>query len=86
MWVEEKSYSFEVDTSAADYPYPFKCLKGTWEVQGLDSGTTKIKMFFDFQYKRNYQNWLLHPFIKSKFSKTAEALLDNWQKTIEKRD
>ncbi len=86
MWVEEKSYSFEVNTSATDYPYPFKFLKGTWEVQGLDRGTTKIIMLFDFQYKRKYQNWLLHPFLKSRFSKTAEALLDNWQKIIEKRN
>lgn len=86
MWFDENSYSFEVNTSAADYPYPFKFLKGTWEVEGLDSGTTIIKMTFDFQYKRNYQNWLLHPFLKSRISKTAETLLDNWQRVIEKRD
>ncbi len=84
MWVEEKAYSFEVNTSAPDYPYPFKFLKGTWEVQALDSNTTTVIMLFDFQYKRNYQNWLLHPLLKGKFSKTAEALLDNWQKMLEK--
>lgn len=83
MWIEEKSYSFEVNTSAPDYPYPFKFLKGTWEVQEIDSTTTRIVMLFDFQYKRKFQNWLLHPLLKGKFSKTAETLLDNWQKQIE---
>lgn len=84
LWVEEESYSFEVNTSAPDYPYPFKYLKGTWEVQEIDRSTTKIIMHFDFQYKRKYQNWLLHPLLKSKFSKTAEKLLDNWQTMLEK--
>ena len=84
MWMEEKAYSFEVDTKAPDYPYPFKFLKGTWEVQELNSGTTKITMIFDFQYKRKYQNWLLHPLLKGKFLKTGDELLDNWQKMLEK--
>ncbi len=83
MWIDEKAYSFEVNTSAPDYPYPFNFLKGTWEVQEIDSITTKVTMLFDFQYKRKYQNWLLHPLLKGKFSKTAEELLDNWQKMLE---
>ena len=84
VWIEEKAYSFEVNTSAPDYPYPFKFLKGTWEVHEIDPNTTKILMLFDFQYKRAYQNWMLHPLLKGKFSKTAEELLDNWQKMLEK--
>lgn len=84
MWIEEELYSFEVNTSAPDYPYPFKFLKGTWKVQEIDNNTTKIIMLFEFQYKRKYQNWLLHPFLKSKFSKIAEELLGNWQKILEK--
>jgi ribosome-associated toxin RatA of RatAB toxin-antitoxin module len=85
MWIEEKAYSFEVNTSAPDYPYPFKFLKGTWEVQEIDTSTTKIIMLFDFQYKRKYQNLLLHPLLKGKFSKTAEELLENWQKMLENK-
>ena len=84
LWIEEKAYSFEVNTSAPDYPYPFRFFKGTWEVQEIDSSTTKIIMLFNFQYKRKYQNWLLHPLLKGKFSKTAEELLDNWQKLLGK--
>lgn len=85
-WQEEESYSFVVNTSAADYPYPFKFLKGTWEVHEIDSNTTKIVMLFNFQYKRKFQNWLLHPMLKGKFKKTAKELLDNWQKMLEKKD
>lgn len=84
-WVEEKTYSFTVDTSAPDYPYPFKSLKGTWEIEEIDENTTKIIMIFDFQYKRKFHNWLLHPVLKGKFSKTAEELLDNWQNILEKK-
>lgn len=83
-WVEEETYSFKVDTSAPDYPYPFKSLKGTWEVQEINENTTKVIMVFDFQYKRKFHNWLLHPLLKGKFSKTAEELLSNWQRTLEK--
>ncbi|MCH7910771.1 MAG: S26 family signal peptidase, partial [Candidatus Hydrogenedentes bacterium] len=46
---EEKQYSFEVDTSAADYPYPFKSLKGTWRINEItrDQG---------FQYGIRYED------------------------------
>lgn len=84
-WVEEKSYSFEVNTAAPDYPYPFKFLKGTWEVEEIDNTTTKIIMLFDFQYKHKIQNVLLHPVLKGKFRKTANKLLDNWQVMLEKK-
>ncbi len=83
LWVEEKEYAFEVQTSASDYPYPFKYLKGNWQVEEIDMSRTKVVMLFEFQYKKKFQNWLLHPILKGKFSKTAEELIDNWQKQIE---
>lgn len=83
MWNEEKSYSFEVNTSAPNYPYPLKYLKGTWEIQELNATTTTIIMFFDFQYKHSFYNWLLHPFLKKKFEETAQELLKNWQTLLE---
>lgn len=84
LWIEEKSYSFVVNTKAPDYPYKFlTSLQGTWEVQAIDSTTTKIAMYFDLQYRHKYQNWLLHPILKGKFKKTANELLDNWQKMLE---
>ena len=82
-WVEEKTYSFVVNTSAPDYPYPLKYLKGTWEVQEIDDKSTKIIMFFEFRYKHKIQNIILHPFLIGKFKKTAEKLLDNWQNILE---
>ena len=83
LWEEEKEYAFEVNTDAPDYPYPFKYLKGNWKVEAIDNSQTRVIMLFEFEYKRKFQNWLLHPILKGKFSKTAEDLLDNWQRQIE---
>lgn len=85
LWKEERVYSFNVDTLAKDYPYPFKNLKRTWEVSNEGEGYTRIVMYFDFKYKRIFHNWLLHPILKKKFVITAEKLLDNWQVKIEKK-
>lgn len=79
LWEAGKVYSFVINTSAPDYPYPFNSLKGTWEVEEMDADTTKIRMLFDFQYKRKFQNWVLYPLLKSKFTKIADELLDNWE-------
>ena len=85
LWEEEKEYAFEVKTDAPDYPYPFKYLKGNWKVEAIDNSQTRVIMLFEFEYKRKFQNWLLHPILKGKFGKTAEKLLDNWQNQIEKK-
>lgn len=84
-WQEEKTYSFIVNTNAPDYPYPFKYLKGTWEVEEIDSNHTTIKMHFEFEYKKKFQNVLVHPLLRGKFKKVAEELLDNWQKLVERK-
>jgi ribosome-associated toxin RatA of RatAB toxin-antitoxin module len=83
LWAEEEEYAFEVNTAAPDYPYPFKYLKGNWKVEETDDAQTKVNMIFEFEYKRKFQNWFLHPILKGKFSKTAGELLDNWQREIE---
>lgn len=83
IWEAEKQYSFEVDTSAPDYPYPFKSLKGNWQANEINTSQTEIIMEFEFEYKNKIQNFLLHPFLKYKFSKVGEILLDSWKKKIE---
>ncbi|MEQ9592996.1 MAG: SRPBCC family protein [Cyclobacteriaceae bacterium] len=84
LWEEEKEYAFEVNTAATNYPYPFKFLKGNWKVEEINISQTKVTVLFEFEYSRKFHNWLLHPILKGKFSKTAEKLLDNWQNQIEK--
>jgi ribosome-associated toxin RatA of RatAB toxin-antitoxin module len=83
LWEEERQYSFTVDTKATNYPYPFRSLKGTWIVDGVSAYESKLSMVFEFEYKKPIQNILAHPFIKYKFTKVGEELLDNWQKLIE---
>jgi len=79
LWEEEKEYSFEVNTSAPDYPYPFKTLRGNWQVEQVGKRETEITMNFEFEYKKPFQNLLLHPLLKHQFTKICKALLDNWQ-------
>jgi len=83
LWEEGEQYSFEVNTDAEDYPYPLKFLKGTWQVKEISKSKTEIIMKFDFAYKRKIYKLLLHPFMKSKFNKISEELLDNWQRKLE---
>ena len=83
LWEDEKEYAFEVNTNAPDYPNPFKYLKGNWKLEEFNNSQTRVIMLFEFKYNRKIQNWLLHPILKGKFRKTAELLLDNWQRLIE---
>ncbi len=83
LWEEEKEYSFEVDTTPLDYPYPLKTLRGNWQVNEIGKGETEIIMNFEFEYKKPYQNILIHPMMKHQFTKICKELLDNWQSIIE---
>jgi len=83
LWEEERQYSFMVNTKPPDYPYPLKSLKGTWIVDEISPNESMITMVFEFEYKKAIQNTLVHPFMKYKFTKVCNELLDNWQKLIE---
>ncbi len=85
LWDEGEQYSFQVDTDAEDYPYPLKYLRGTWKVEKISENQTKIKMIFEFTYKRKIHNLLIHPLMKKKFSKISGELLDNWQNQLENK-
>ncbi len=83
-WKPGEEYSFEVNTSAPDYPYPLKYLKGTFKATMLTDSTTEITMIYDFALKRKIQNIFLYPIMKPQFSKTLKGIMDNWQNLIEK--
>lgn len=83
LWEDEKEYSFEVDTTAPDYPFPLKTLRGNWQVNEASNNMTEITMNFEFEYKKSFQNILIHPMMKHQFTKICEELLDNWQRMIE---
>lgn len=82
LWDEESAYSFEVNTEAPDYPYPLSFLKGNWAVEEVSENRSRIVMTFDFRYKRGWQRVFLHPFMKSRFGKICEELLDNWEQLL----
>ncbi|MDO5981457.1 type II toxin-antitoxin system RatA family toxin [Flavivirga spongiicola] len=83
LWEAGEQYTFQVNTDAEDYPYPLKSLKGTWKVQAVSEHETKIIMQFDFIYKQKIYNVLIHPFMKKKFNKICDELLDNWENILE---
>jgi len=84
VWEKEKTYSFVVNTSAQDYPYPLSFLQGTWNVIEIDTNNTEIEMIFELKYKKKIYN-LFHPIMKMKFKKIVNELLDNWQAILEKK-
>lgn len=83
LWKEGEEYAFEVNTAAEDYPYPLSYLKGNWKVKAISDAKTKITMSFDFRYNQKIFNVILHPFMKKRFSKISDELLDNWQRKLE---
>ncbi len=85
LWSENEGYAYTVHTGEPDYPYPFRFLNGYWGVEEINPSTTRIVMQFDFQYKKRFQNILLHPFFRTRFFSIAEELLDNWQKKLEEK-
>lgn len=82
IWQTEKTYSFVVNTSDPDYPYPLSFLQGTWNLTELDAETTEIEMVFEFTYQQKILNFI-HPLMRIKFNKVSNQLLDNWQVMIE---
>jgi len=81
-WKEGRRFSFEVDTSAPDYPYPFTFFKGTWMSEEGTPGKSTIKMAFEFDYGNTLKALALHPFIRTTFRDICGRLLDNWEKQL----
>lgn len=82
-WHHNKSFSFEVDTEAKDYPYPFNKLFGAWSVARVSEEECEIAMDFRFQFRSEDVERDVYPVMKKQFSEVCEQLLDNWQKEIE---
>ena len=85
LWKEGEVYSFVVDTSPPDYPYPFTQLKGTWGLNQVADGV-EIYMHFDYQpHKSGILGWLMQRMLQRAFSPIVDKLLDNWEAEIAQR-
>lgn len=84
-WEPEKGYAFEVDTTPQDYPYPFQYLKGKWTLENTPSKHVEVVLDFEFRYKKAIHHIIVHPFLRSWFTKVCKQLLTNWQEQIKKR-
>jgi len=45
LWEEGYAYSFDLQTSAPDYPYPLREMKGTWRAEPFKEGSRVILEF-----------------------------------------
>jgi len=82
LWKDGEQFSFRVNTEAPDYPFPFSFLQGTWIVVPKGRNQSVIEMTFEFQYKKDILNLLLHPMMAPKFRSIVKELLDNWEKKL----
>jgi len=82
-WQDQKSYRFQVQTQAKDYPFPFKTLNAKWRVYENSYAQAVIRMDFEVEFKYVVIGWLIYPFMKKKFLLVCEELLDNWQQEIQ---
>jgi ribosome-associated toxin RatA of RatAB toxin-antitoxin module len=83
-WHHNESFSFEVQTDARDYPYPFNKLFATWSVRPVSEEECEVRMDFRFQFRSEEEERDIYPVMKKQFSEVCEQLLDNWQKEIER--
>jgi len=83
LWRDKEAYSYVVDTSAADYPYPFKYLQGTWGMETQADGV-KVTMRFDYQPTApSILGWFVHRAMKHSSVSIVETLFDNWESAMQ---
>ncbi|MBV1911806.1 MAG: hypothetical protein KUG78_21110 [Kangiellaceae bacterium] len=86
---EGQSYSFDIHTEAADYPYPFSKLKGVWSVKSLTSQTqganqSEFSIFIEVTPKGGYiTKHLFYLASKRKFTGVLVELANAWCKKME---
>lgn len=84
LWDEGRRYAFEIDTDAPDYPYPFRALRGQWEVEP-DGEACIIRMRFDFTLPGGWLGDVMGATILvPKFEPIVETILDRWQQRAER--
>ncbi|MDX1639005.1 MAG: SRPBCC family protein [Balneolaceae bacterium] len=83
VWEPGRRYSFRVHTDAADYPYPFSALQGTWGIITDDTGNLQIEMIFELEYQTYGHVLLVHPFMADRFRPVCRDLMEAWKKRAE---
>lgn len=78
-WIDNESYSFQVQTQAKDYPYPFSVLNARWSVKGDESNRTTAVLDIEVEFNNKLIGWILFPVLKIKYLKICNELMDNWE-------
>lgn len=81
-WVEGKSYGFQVNTDAQDYPYPIERLEGSWSLSPLATNQTEVGMEFKVVRKTGFKSAVIGTIISLLFAPTLDELLAKWEKKM----
>lgn len=83
LWQAQHVYSYVVDTSVPDYPYPLKSLQGTWRMEPQADGVL-VKMQFEVTPQALMGKMMLWVGARS-FQKGMVDLMDQWEAEMLKR-
>jgi len=78
-WQENHLYSFQVQTQAKDYPYPFSVLNAEWSVKTRNPTCSIMTLNIEVEFKNTFLGWALFPVLKRKYLKICNELMDNWE-------
>ena len=80
-WTEGESYTFNVDVDSG-FPYPFKLMEGTWQVEEFEVGFTEVTVTFHYQFPYRWMKWLFSKETHRAFEAGNKTLIDNWENQL----
>lgn len=83
LWEQGHRFAMEVDTTADDYPYPLRTLRGEWAVAEAPGGST-VRMRFDLTLPGGLLGEVFAAVVLvPRFEPVIAAILDSWQARAE---
>lgn len=85
LWEEGRRFAVEVDTAAADYPYPLEYLRGEWAVRRIDDDHTEVTVRFDFRPKPGPAGSAFAAAMATGAKPMLRRIMSGWQRMIPPR-
>lgn len=85
LYRENEVYGFNVHTEAADYPYPFKKVKGRWSVQPVGKGS-EFTIVITVEPKNGFTSFMMRMVGFRNIRALMINLADRWAERMERED
>ena len=85
IWEPGNRYGFEIDTGAADYPYPLDSLKAIWAVEPDEGGSSTVSIEFAAVPTETVKGKLFGLMGRFVFPKVLDDILGRWKDEMEHR-